>query len=177
MTAPQKRKKRKITIHTIDSLMERTSAEDDCIEWLGYSYMNQYPQVSHGGIMFPVRKLVMMLNNRKVPDLAYFKTTCGNDLCVRLEHIKVVDQKKHMQVMAAAVDHKHPLRIAKLQAAAAPRRKLSQDQVDDIMVSEEPSRALALAHGVSHGTITKIKANRARRIVNASLNPFAGLMR
>jgi hypothetical protein len=177
MTAPQKRKKRKITIHTIDSLMERTIEEGYCVEWSGYAYAGNNPQVSHDGKMIAVRKLVMLLNERKVPDLAYFKTTCGNDLCVRLEHIKVVDQKKHMQVMNAAVDHQNPLRIAKLQSASAHRRKLSQEQVDDIMVSDESSRVLAQAHGVSHGTITKIKANRARRIVNASLNPFAGLMR
>ena len=177
MTAPKKRKKRTITIQTIESLMQRTSIEGDCIEWSGYVYAGNNPQVSHAGKMVAVRKLVMLLNDRKVPDRAYYKTTCGNDLCVRLEHIKVVDHKKHMAAMAKNVRHNAPTRIAKLQAAAAHRRKLSEDQVNEILVSDEPSRALADIYGVSHGTITKIKGNRARRIVSASLNPFAGLMR
>jgi hypothetical protein len=177
MTAPKKRKKRTITTHTIESLMERTSVEGDCIEWLGYSYDGNNPQVSHAGKMMSVRKLVMLLNERKVPDRAYYKTTCGNDLCVRLEHIKVVDTKKHMAAMAKNVRHNAPTRIAKLQAAAVGRRKLSDEQVHDIVMSSESSRALALQYGVSPGTISKVKAHRARRVVSASVNPFAGLMR
>lgn len=177
MTKPQKRKKRTITIHTIESLMERTSTEGDCAEWLGYSYQGNYPQVSHDGKMVAVRKLVMLLNERKVPDRAYFKTTCGNDLCVRLQHIKVVDHKKHMQTMAQNVMHNSPTRVAKLQASAISRRKLTDEQVQDILLADQTSKDLAAAYGVSKGTIVKIKANRARRVVNASLNPFAGLMR
>ena len=84
MTDSQKRKKRTITIHTIKSLMERTSVEGDCIEWLGYSYEGNNPQVSHAGKMVAVRKLVMLLSGRKLPDRAYFKTiaamTCVSGL-------------------------------------------------------------------------------------------------
>jgi hypothetical protein len=177
MTAQKKRKKRTITTHTIESLMERTSVEGDCIEWLGYSYEGNNPQVSHAGKMVAVRKLVMLLNERKVPDRAYFKTTCCNDLCVRLEHIKVMDTKKHMAAMAKNVRHNAPTRIAKLQAAAVGRRKLSDEQVQDILLSSGSSRALALQYGVSPGTISKVKGHRARRVVSASMNPFAGLMR
>jgi hypothetical protein len=79
--------------------------------------------------------------------------------------------------MAKNVNHKSPIRIAKLQAAAAPRRKLSPEQIDAILESTDSSRALALFYGVSKSTIAKVKGNRARRIVNASINPFAGLMR
>jgi hypothetical protein len=177
MTAPKKRKKRKITIHTIESLMQRTSVEGDCIEWLGYSYEGNNPQVSHAGKMVAVRKLVMLLSGRKLPDRAYYKTTCGNDLCVRLEHIKVVDTQKHMAAMAKNVRHNAPTRIAKLQASAINRRKLTDEQVQDILLSSGSSRALALQYGVSPGTISKVKGHRARRVVSASMNPFAGLMR
>jgi hypothetical protein len=177
MTAPKKRKKRTITIHTIKSLMQRTSVEGDCIEWLGYSYEGNNPQVSHAGKMVAVRKLVMLLSGRKLPDRAYFKTTCGNDLCVRLEHIKVVEHKKHMISMAKNVIYNAPTRVAKLQASAINRRKLTDEQVQDILLSSGSSRALALQYGVSPSTISKVKGHRARRSVNASLNPFAGLMR
>jgi hypothetical protein len=177
MTAPKKRKKRTITIHTIESLMQRTSVEGDCIEWLGYSYEGNNPQVSHAGKMVAVRKLVMLLNERKLPDRAYYKTTCCNDLCVRLEHIKVVDTQKHMAAMAKNVRHNAPTRIAKLQASAINRRKLTDEQVQDILLSSGSSRALALQYGVSPGTISKVKGHRARRVVSASMNPFAGLMR
>jgi uncharacterized protein len=177
MTDSQKRKKRTITIQTIESLMQRTSVEGDCIEWSGYVYAGNNPQVSHAGKMVAVRKLVMLLNERKVPARAYYKTTCGNDLCVRLEHIKVVDHKKHMLMMAKNVRHNAPTRIAKLQAAAIGRRKLSDDQVNEIVMSAGSSRELAIEYGVSKSTIAKIKGYRARRVVSTSLNPFVGLMR
>ena len=143
MTEPQKRKKRKITIHTKDSLMERISIEGSCFEWNGYVYDDNNPQVSHDGKMIGVRKLVMLLHERKVPEKAYYKTTCGNDLCVRLEHIKVVDQKRHMIEMAKKVNHNAPTRIRKLQKVAESRRKLTDEQVQDIILSDLPSRALA----------------------------------
>lgn len=177
MNEPKKRKKRKITIHTIESLMERVSIEGTCFEWNGYVYEDNNPQVMHDGKMMAVRKLVMLLNERKVPEKAYYKTTCGNDLCVRLEHIKVVDSKKHMISMAKKVRHNALTRIAKLQKVAESRRKLSDQQVQEIILSEKPSRALASEYGVSKGTILKIKANRARRVVSASVNMFVGLMR
>jgi cobalamin biosynthesis protein CobT len=177
MTAPKKRKKRTITTHTIKSLMERTSVEGDCIEWLGYSYEGNNPQVSQAGKMVSVRKLVMLLSGRKLPDRAYYKTTCGNDLCVRLEHIKVVDTKKHMISMAKKVMHNAPTRVAKLQASAINRRKLTDEQVQDILLSSGSSRQLGAQYGVSASTISKIKSHQTRRSVSASVNPFAGLMR
>jgi hypothetical protein len=82
-----------------------------------------------------------------------------------------------MAAMAKNVRHNAPTRIAKLQAAAVGRRKLSDEQVNDIVMSSESSRALALQYGVSPGTISKVKGHRARRVVSASVNPFAGLMR
>lgn len=177
MTEPKKRKKRQITIHTKDSLMERVSIEGSCFEWLGYVYAENNPQVMHDGKMIAVRKLVMLLNERKVPDKAYYKTTCGNDLCVRIEHIKVVNHKKHMISMAKNVQHNALTRIAKLQKVAESRRKLTDEQVQAIILSNETSRVLAAAYGVSKGTILKVKAHRARRVVSASVNPFVGLMR
>lgn len=177
MTEPKKRKKRKITIHTIQSLMERTSVEGDCTEWLGYSYEGNNPQVSHDGKMIAVRKLVMLLHKRKVPDRAYYKTTCGNELCVRLEHIKVVDHKKHMILMAKNVRHNAPTRITKMQKSAISRRKLTDEQVQVIMMSDQPDRELAAIYGVSKSTISKVKSNRTRRVMSASVNPFVGLMR
>jgi hypothetical protein len=177
MTDSQKRKKRTITIHTIESLMDRTSVEGDCIEWLGYLYQGNNPQVCHAGKMVAVRKLVILLSGRKVPDRSYFKTTCGNDLCIRPEHIKVVDHKKHMISMAKKVIHNAPTRVAKLQASAINRRKLTDEQVQDILFSSGSSRQLGAQYGVSASTISKIKSHQTRRSVSARVNPFAGLMR
>lgn len=177
MSKPKKRQKRPVKKQTIESLMARTVAEGDCLEWQGYVYKGNNPQVSHDGKIFAVRKLMMLLSNRKTPTRAYHKTYCGNDLCVRPEHIKVVDCKKHMAEMGRMVSHNAPTRIAKLQEAAKGRRKLSDDQVQEILLSDQSSRVLSEIYGVSKTTITRVKSNKTRRVISASVNPFVGLMR
>jgi hypothetical protein len=75
------------------------------------------------------------------------------------------------------VKHNAPTRIAKLQASAVGRRKLTDEQVQDILMADGTSRQLGAQYGVSPSTISKVKGHRARRVVSASVNPFVGLMR
>lgn len=177
MTKPDKRKNRSKTIHTMQTLEGLSRWDDDCLEWRGYMIKNLYPQVFHDGSMIMVRRLVMQLAGRETPPMSYYKTSCDNPRCIRLEHIKVVPSGKHMSNMAHAVDHQSPIRIAKLQKAATPRRKLTDEQVQEIRTSTAATRNLAARFGISKSTVCKIKANRSNRIVSATANPFAGLMR
>ncbi len=172
-----KRKKRSKTTHTIKTLEAMSKWQDDCLIWNGYSIDGKHPQVCHDGKMWMVRKLVMHLNGRQLPAKAYYKPVCGDPHCIRIEHIKVVDSIRHMVTMAKSVNQSSPARIAKLQQAAINRRKLTDEQVQEIITSDQSSRALAQIYGVSKSTITKVRAYRARRNVNASVNPFVGLMR
>lgn len=172
-----KRKKRSKTTHTIKTLEAMSKWQDDCLIWNGYSIDGKHPQVFHDGKMWMVRKLVMHLNGRKLPAKAYYKPVCGDPHCIRIEHIKVVDSIRHMVTMAKSVNQSSPARIAKLQQAAINRRKLTDEQVQEIITSDQSSRALAAEYGVSKDTILKIKSHRARRVVSASVNLFVGLMR
>lgn len=176
-TKTDKRKKRPKTTHTIKTLEAMSKWQDDCLIWNGYSIDGKHPQVCHDGKMWMVRKLVMHLNGRQLPAKAYYKPVCGDPHCIRIEHIKVVDSIRHMVTMAKSVNQNSPARIVKLQQAAINRRKLTDEQVQEIIASDQSSRALAKIYGVSASTITKVKANKTRRVISASVNPFVGLMR
>lgn len=177
MTKPDKRKNRQKTIHTLKTLEALSRWDDDCLEWRSYMIKGLYPQVFHDGSMIMVRKLVMQLAGRETPPMSYYKPSCDNPRCIRLEHIKIVPSGRHMTSMAYAVDHQSPVRIAKLQKAAAPRRKLTDEQVMEIRASSDATRDIAARYGISKSIVCKIKRNRSNRIVSAASNPFAGLLR
>lgn len=164
---------RVITQHTIESLMARTVEVGDCNEWLGY-IANDTPQVSHGGKMMTVRRLMHELQGKSA-DGYYLSTSCGNPRCVSPEHAIVRTSAAHLKLMNRRVDHGGLLRVIKLQNGAKWRRKLTDEQVQQIRNDPRPSRAVAAEHGVSKGLVCLIRAGKAHRAISA--NPFAGLMK
>jgi len=164
---------RVITQHTLETLMARTVEVGECNEWLGY-IANDTPQVSHGGKMMTVRRLMFELQGKAV-DGYYIAPRCGNFRCVNPSHAIARTKKAHHKIMNQNVDPNGMLRIIKLQQVARGRRKLTDEQVQQIRSDPRPSRAVAAEHGVSKGLVCLIRAGKAHRAVSAS--PFAGLMK
>lgn len=163
-------------IHTIKSLMARTVEIGDCMEWTGYC-QNNAPFVVSGGIKWMVRRLVKHLQGGKLHSGRYFGTHCGNQKCINPDHIAERRKADHMRLMAKNVDHNHPIRIAKLQKAAESLRVLSDESLAKIRNDDRKGILVAADFGVSKSLINKIRQNKSRKIVSASVNPFAGLMR
>lgn len=163
---------REIKTHTLESLLARTVEVGDCREWQGY-IANDVPQVSHGGKMMTVRRLMFELRGESV-DGYYIAPKCCNFRCVNPEHAIARTSKAHYKVMNQNVDPNGLLRIIKLQKVAKGRRKLTDEQVQQIRSDPRPSRAVAAEHGVNRGLVCLIRAGKAHRAVTA--NPFAGLM-
>jgi len=164
---------RGLTQHTLETLMARTVEVGECNEWLGY-IANDTPQVSHGGKMMTVRRLMFELQGKAV-DGYYIAPRCGNFRCVNPAHAIARTKKAHHKIMNQNVDPNGMLRIIKLQQVARGRRKLTDEQVQQIRSDPRPSRAVAAEHGVSKGLVCLIRAGKAHRAVSAS--PFAGLMK
>ena len=164
---------RVITQHTIESLMARTVEVGECNEWLGY-IANDTPQVSHGGKMMTVRRLIHELQGKPVSGY-YLSTSCSNPRCISPAHTVIRTSAAHLKRMNQCVDPNGTMRVIKLQQAAKGRRKLTDAQVDQIRIDPRPSRAVAAEHGVSKGLVCLIRAGKAHRLFAA--NPFAGLMK
>lgn len=164
---------RVITQHTLETLLARTVEIGECREWQGY-IGNDTPQVSHGGKMMTVRRLMFELQGKAIEGY-YIAPSCGNFRCVSPEHAIARTNAAHIKRMNQNVDPNGLLRLIKLQQVARGRRKLTDEQVQQIRSDPRPSRAVAAEHGVSKGLVCLIRAGKAHRAVSAS--PFAGLMK
>ena len=165
-----------ITTQTIESLLARTEEVGECMEWQGY-VGNGSPQVSHNGKITTVRKLMRQLQGVPLVKGSSVGTRCGNPLCVNPDHLIERNARQHAQMMASKIDFRSPVRTAKLQRAAAGRRKISAEGIAIALSDPRPAAQLAPELGVHRSLIARIRRGQAHRQVNASINPFAGLMR
>lgn len=163
---------REVKKHTIESLMERTEEVGDCAEWQGY-IKNGVPHVSHDGKVTTVRRLMQELQGRSVAG-HFISTSCGNTRCVHPSHALARTGAQHLKRMNKAVNKGGLVRVAKLQAAAHSRRKLTDEQVMQIRGDPRPARVVAGDHGVSKALVCAIRSGKSRRLIAA--HPFAGLM-
>ena len=141
--------------------------------WTGY-LGNGVPTVSHDGVLYPVRKLLLMLAGEEMRENMWYGTKCGCKTCVNPAHISRMTTKQHMAKMARKAKGSL-LRAAKVQRY---KRSVSaigtQERADEIRMSNKPSRELAKEYGVSRSTICNIRAGKAW--VNL-ISPFAGLFK
>lgn len=166
---------RKKTLHTVESLLARSEEVGNCIEWQRY-FQNGTPYVQHGDKLVAVRALMMELLGNVYQERMFFGVNCGNKACINPEHIVARSMKTHAKHMANNADHNSPIRIAKLQKAAAKRRVLTDDQVMDVLMDQRTCKNIAQELGVSSSLIAKIKRGESNRMAIAKNNPFWGLM-
>lgn len=165
-----------ITTQTMESLLARTEEVGECMEWQGY-VGNGSPQVSHNGRMTTVRKLMRELQGKPAGKGVFAGVNCGNPLCINPAHVIDRNMRQHGQMMASRIDYTSPMRTVKLQRAAAGRRKITDEGIAAALTDPRSCEAVAADHGVHKSLIARIRRGQAHRQVNASINPFAGLMR
>ena len=163
------------TTHTLETLMKRTEEVGDCIEWQGY-FQNKNPYVQHGDRFMSVRALVMELLGHQYEGKIFYGTKCDNKRCVNPEHIVARTPKQHISYMSSRVDPNAPMRVFKLQKAAAKRRALDDEQLMQVRTDNRTCGEIAASLGVSKSLVSKIRRNKSYRMVNAQNNPFWGLM-
>ena len=169
---------RPITTHTVASLHAKCDDVGDCWLWTGY-FGNGSPYVSHAGKMVAVRKLMLQLSGKKLRQtVRYFATKCGNADCIHPDHIVARTEAEHMTAMANNVRHQHPVRVAKLQAAARARPvcKLTEAKAQAIRTDARTCAAIAIDMSISKSLVAKVKRNESWRPTSATLNPWIGLL-
>ena len=162
-------------METIESLLARTEADEDCMLWKGFFQNRQVPMVAHGGKMVSVRKLIATLQGKKIPAGGYWTTKCGCMQCVAPAHIVHRTSKAQHALMTKAL-FGNPTKVAIRNAKLAKARAvLTEEQRQELRDSSESSRALAEKFGVSPTTIAKHrKGQMGATMVN---NPWLQLLR
>lgn len=168
-----------LTIHTIDSLKERTIEIGDCWIWQGYM-ANGSPQVYHYDRIRTVRRVMKeLISGEAPPKHLYIAAKCGDPKCVNPDHFICRTRQQHMSYMAGNTDQKNINRRIKLREAAKKRglQKLTDEQIKDILASDLSGAELGRRLNVSRGLIGLIRRGKSRTITVQTNNPFAGLMR
>lgn len=161
-------------VQTTDSILARTDDVGECLEWRGIMG-NTTPQIRIDRKLLSVRRVLRELAGRPAKEGNFLTASCGNAKCVNPEHIMERTPREHMRVMVKAVDHNHPIRIAKLQRSKRHMRAVTDDGLAMIRNGDRRADDLARELGVSKSLVNKIRRGDCYKDVAA--NPFAGLMR
>lgn len=159
------------TVHTMQSLLKRTEEVGNCKEWQGY-ISNQTPKVCHEGKMHSVRRVMLKLLNKKIPAKSFVSSSCCNQKCVNPDHIVIRNLVQHAGVMAGLVQHQNPARLVKLTQKAQVRRKLTDEQIEQIRMTDESCAKLARDFNVNRSLVSRIRRGEAHRVTQAINNPF-----
>ena len=161
------------TIHTVESLLARSTEEGECHLWDGYS-TNKTPMVHQDGKMRAVRRVLLDLLGVEVRG-KYLATSCGNPLCINPEHISQRTEKMHVMRMAknahkgaAAVRHQ----IGVLKWRRANPLKINEEIAAAIRADDRHPVEVAQHYGVSKSLVFKIRRGDMWR---DNSNPFIAL--
>lgn len=171
-------KQEKRVFVAVDELLERTVEEGECRVWQGFMKKVLNPMVRHGGVQVPVRKLVAQLSGRPVLAGGYWSTRCGTVGCIAPDHIVRRNTREHFRRMAGKL-HSSPaamaVRNAKISQMRRRHGKLSQEQIQELMHSNETSREAAARLGISRATVRKYQTGVSGATLDR--NPWLQLLR
>lgn len=161
-----------ITKHTVESLTAKAVEEGDCLIWQAY-FGNGVPMVYSNGKMVSARGLLAMLSGREQPTTAgYWSSCCGDDACVKTEHTVFRRAREHYIKMGKSVSKtSEAMRRAKI---SAKRRKLTDEQISEIMHSNDSGPVLAARMGVSRSLVCKYRNGTSGLTRNTNI--WSGLL-
>lgn len=92
---------------TIETLLSRTSKQDECLVWTGYVPKCGYGLVWHQGKNQQVHRVSYVLHKGEIP--AGFKVlhSCDNRICINPNHLSVGTSKDNSDDMTAKGRSKH----------------------------------------------------------------------
>ncbi len=163
------------TEHSVESLLAGCEDLGDCRLWRGY-VGNGTPLVYDfaSDKMVSVRRLIREILGQTVQTGNYYPSSCGDPLCVAPEHTISRTQRLHAKAMNRALSESpatEQIRRAKISTA---KRLLSDEQISEIISSDEDGPTVAARLGVSRSTVSKYR--RGERGVYRAANPWAALL-
>lgn len=162
------------TVHTVESLLARTTEYGECRIWAGYS-QNGSPQIFEAGRMTPVRRVLTRLLAGGDNAGGYYVSTCGEKLCVEPTHFCWISSKTHMQSMAVALSKMPSVLRIRNAKISKNRREVTDAQIAAMQADLDKScRQVASEIGVSSSLVSRYRSGRVGRTIDK--NPWAQLI-
>jgi hypothetical protein len=162
-------------VHTLESVLARTTEVGDCLEWQGFMQDGRTPLIKVHNRLVTVRRFIRELQGEPAAPGRFLSASCGNQRCVNPDHILERTSRQHARYIASCVNMRSPVRIVKLQRMNAHRRALTDEQVQVVRTDPRSATALAREFGCSKSVICDIRNGKTYRQVAA--NPWDQLLR
>jgi hypothetical protein len=163
-------------MNVFEKISARTIEEGDCLLWTGTMCAGRtIPSIFNKGKLASVCRLIWNKKNGSIPAGMLIYRTCGNIQCVRPAHLGMCTVSELARFSGLMGKHKKT-ELQKVAIALTMRKsaKLTQSDVDCILLSDEKPSELAVRFKVSERLIYSIR-NGTRWKYRAS-NPWGGLI-
>ena len=128
-------------------------AKDECWPWTGATTFGGYGVLGsggHDGAVVRAHRLSYELHFTPIPNGLVIRHKCDNPSCVNPSHLETGTQKENMQ---------DSVRRGR---AAAPKRKISDSAVSEIISDSGTVRDIAQRYGISPGLVSRIKNGKIK---------------
>ena len=159
----------------LDDVYARCIPDGECMNWTGaVQSCGKSPAIRAGRRGTSLRRLMLeTASKRKIDPQGRATYTCGNKLCVRLEHLALVSRKTLQLRNESELNAlQRLLKSQRIKEKARLRSKLTMEIAKSIMADESPQREIAKKYNISQTTVGSIK--RGLTWQDAS-NPFLRL--
>ncbi len=122
-----------------------------CWAWTDYLNKDGYGQFSLDGSMLRAHRVSYAIANDDPGDLNV-NHTCDNPFCVNPDHLWTGTQREGVDDMVT--------KDRQAKGAGKTHSKLTDEQVEEILVSKDTNRILADRYGISEGIVSSVKHGR-----------------
>lgn len=146
-----------------------------CIEWVGYINKKRGPMMRFGGnSSVSVRRKVWEMNKGvELDEKDRIEMTCGNDSCVKFEHMKKSYTGKNRRGEKRNIVSRQRMMLASRKAFG----KLDMEKAEEIRASKEPLRVFAEKFGVSIHAVSLARLGKTWKPIQETGGLFSGLLR
>lgn len=143
-----------------------------CWEWMGKKAYNGRNNKYIRGVIrvnnkfIKVHRISYNLHYGEIPPGLEVCHKCDNPLCVNPDHLELGTHQKNMEDCV----HRGRLIVPHLSGEDHPGVKLTQDQVNEIKISNITQVELAKKYGVSQTRVSRIKRGKTWRVSNEAKN-------
>lgn len=150
----------------LDRAYGKCIPDGECMIWRGAVHSQcKSPSIRIGGRGHGVslrRLMLQTVAGRKLDHRMMATYTCGNSLCVRLEHMAGVSRRViQLRIKANANAADKIKKSTKIIAKARARSKLTMDIANEIRGLDLPQREIARRYGITQSTVGSIKRGKA----------------
>lgn len=136
----------------IDCFWDKVEKSEYCWWWIGANKQYGYGRFCIDGENFPAHRVAWTFANGEIPEGFCVAHRCDNKLCVNPEHLFLATNKENSEDM-----------VWKERQAYGERNGqavLTENEVKEILDSNESQRVLGEKYGVHYSTIYLIKARK-----------------